>query len=198
MTSKPDLIIVDGLSVHTTLGTSHWPRPGVEQKLQPLVLSITVPHPLAQASSSDTLDESVSYGSICKVAEACASEKGKFSSVEALSTGIAESCFVTFKSIHEVRSVIEKQRALLHAKGAGLKSVRRRKNDSADEDIYFVRDLELSTIIGLHPWERVEKQLVRINLLWTLAPGVGLPPTGFDFRGLVGRVSDVSTIDIPI
>ncbi|KAG9126866.1 trifunctional dihydropteroate synthetase [Ceratobasidium sp. 392] len=189
--SKSDLIIVDGLSVHAALGTSHWPRPGVEQKLQPLVLSITVPHDLAQASVVDNLEESVSYGSICKVAEACAHEKGKFSSVEALAAGIASSCFSKFSSVHEVRAVIEKQRALLHAQGAGVQSVCRRADDSAN-DIYFVRDLELSTIIGLHPWERVEKQLVRINLHWTLAPNSPvLPSTGFDFRSFVARVSDL-------
>lgn len=191
MSSKSDLIIVDGLSIHTTLGASHWPRPGVEQKLQPLVLSVTVPHPLAEASSSDTLDESVSYGSICKVTEACASEKGKFSSIETLSAGIAESCFAAFKSVHEVRSVVEKRRALLHAKGAGVKSVRHRKGDSLEKDVYFVRDLELSTIIGLHPWERVEKQLVRLNFEWTLASSTNISPNGFDFRGLVTRVSDL-------
>ncbi|KAB5588788.1 hypothetical protein CTheo_7775 [Ceratobasidium theobromae] len=190
MAPKSDLIIVQGLSVHTTLGASHWPRPGVEQKIQPLVLSITVPHPLAQASSSDTLDESVSYGSICKVAEACASERGKFSSVEALSVGIAESCFAAFKSIHEVQSVVEKKRALLHAKSAGLKSSRHRDGKNAEKGVYFVRDLELSTIIGLHPWERVEKQLVRINLEWTLASGASVPETGFDFRELIARVSN--------
>ncbi|CAE6483868.1 unnamed protein product [Rhizoctonia solani] len=188
ISSKPDLIIVDGLSIHTTLGASHWPRPGVEQKLQPLVLSITVPLSLAQSGAVDNLDESVSYGSICKVAEACASQKGKFSSVESLSTGLADACFNAFKSIHEVQSVIEKRRALLHAKGAGVKSVRFR--DGTEKQTYFVRELELSTIIGLHPWERVEKQLVRINLEWTLASKATLPPTGFDFRSLVARVSD--------
>ncbi|CAE6492857.1 unnamed protein product [Rhizoctonia solani] len=187
-TPKPDLIIVDGLSIHTTLGASHWPRPGVEQKLQPLVLSITVPLSLAQSGTVDNLDESVSYGSICKVAEACASQKGKFSSVESLSTGLAEACFGAFKSINQVRSVIEKRRALLHAKGAGVKSVRLR--EGTETQTYFVRELELSTIIGLHPWERVEKQLVRINLEWSLEPTATLPPTGFDFRNLVAQVSD--------
>ncbi|KAG9095579.1 trifunctional dihydropteroate synthetase [Ceratobasidium sp. 370] len=190
--SKSDLIIVDGLSVHAALGASHWPRPGVEQKPQPLVLSITIPYNLAQASAVDNLEESVSYGSICKVAEACAHESGKFSSVEALATGIASSCFSKFSSVHEVRSVIEKQRALLHAQSAGVQSVHRRTGDPTN-DIYFVRDLELSTIIGLHPWERVEEQLVRINLQWTLAPhGPALPATGFDFRSLVARISDLT------
>ncbi|KDN47591.1 hypothetical protein RSAG8_03381, partial [Rhizoctonia solani AG-8 WAC10335] len=185
---KPDLIIVDGLSIHTTLGASHWPRPGVEQKLQPLVLSITVPLSLAQSGTVDNLDESLSYGSICKVAEACASQKGKFSSVESLSSGLADACFGAFKSVHEVQSVIEKRRALLHAKGAGVKSIRLR--EGTEQQTYFVRELELSTIIGLHPWERVDKQFVRINLEWTIAPTTSLPPTGFDFRSLVARVSD--------
>jgi dihydroneopterin aldolase/2-amino-4-hydroxy-6-hydroxymethyldihydropteridine diphosphokinase/dihydropteroate synthase len=191
MSSKPDLIIVDGLSVHATLGASHWPRPGVEQKLQPLVLSITVPLPLAQASVVDNLDESVSYGSICSIAEDCAHDKGKFSSVEDLSVGIASSCFAKFSSIHEVRSVIEKRRALLHAHGAGIQSVHRRTGDPT-RDVYFVRELELSTIIGLHPWERLEKQFAKINLQWTVAPNSpALPTMGFDFRHLVARVSDV-------
>ncbi|QRV98970.1 hypothetical protein RhiJN_26989 [Ceratobasidium sp. AG-Ba] len=190
-TSKSDLIIVDGLSVHAALGSSHWPRPGVEQKLQPLLLSITVPHNLSQAGVVDNLEESVSYGSICKVAEACAHEKGKFSSVESLAAGIANSCFTKFPSVHEVQSVIEKQRALLHAQGAGVQTLHRRTGEK-EEVVYFVRDLELSTIIGLHPWERVEKQLVRINLQWTLASNDPThPSTGFDFRGLVARVSDL-------
>lgn len=191
-TSSPDLIVVDGLVVHTTLGASHWPRPGVESKLQPLVLSIIVPHPLANASVSDNLDESVSYGSICKVAEACAHQRGKFSSVEDLAEGIAKSCFDAFRSVDEVRSRIEKRRALLHAQGAGVSSVKRREGEG-EGNTYFVRELELSTIIGLHPWERVETQKVRINLEWTLESRTTLPSTGFDFRALVARVSDVSS-----
>lgn len=188
----PDLIVVDGLAVHTTLGASHWPRPGVEAKLQPLVLSITVPHSVTQASVSDNLDESVNYGSLCKVAEACAHQRGKFSSVEELSEGIAQSCFETFRNVDEVRSRIEKRRALLHAQGAGISSVRTRKGKGeVVGDTYFVRELELSTIIGLHPWERVETQKLRVNLEWTLDPGTTLSADGFDFRALVGRVSDV-------
>ena len=66
-TSSGDLIVVNSLAVHMTLGASQWPRLRLESKLVPLVLFITVSHPLANVSVSDSLDELISYGLACKL-----------------------------------------------------------------------------------------------------------------------------------
>ncbi|KZO94683.1 Dihydropteroate synthase [Calocera viscosa TUFC12733] len=189
----PDRILVSDLYVQTTLGSSLWPRPDAEMRKQPVSISISVPLSLSSAGSADTLADSISYGTICKAVERIARQEGAFGSAEDLAEGIADGCLDEFGSLSEVNVRVRKPRALLQAKSAGADITRRRtpSNVPEREDVYFLEDLALSTIIGMNPWERLEKQMVHLDIsLFKPAPVRGIKLPEFDFRTLATRVSD--------
>lgn len=65
-----------------------------------------------------------------------------------------------------VKVVVEIPRALLRAGAAGISMIRSRTemDIKTEEDKVFVKDLKVPCIIGVNPWERLEKQNVVINL----------------------------------
>ncbi|KZT60019.1 Dihydropteroate synthase [Calocera cornea HHB12733] len=189
----PDRILVSDLYVQTTSGSSLWPRPDAEQRKQPVSISISVPLSLSSAGSADTLADSISYGTICKAVERIAGQDSAFGSAEDLAEGIAEGCLGEFGSLSEINVRVRKPRALLQAKSAGVDITRHRhpSDVSGKEDKYFLEDLALSTIIGINPWERLEKQMVHFDVhLFKPARSRGLKLPEFDFRTLATRVSD--------
>lgn len=109
--------------------------------------------------------------------------------------GVAAAAFEEFsEAVHEIEVVVAKPRALLHAKEAAVRVVRRRFKHGHGKNLwdqFLIRDLELSTIVGLNPWEREARQVVRINLemdvlAWRLRRSVP-----FDYKAVVERVSEV-------
>ncbi|EJU01318.1 Dihydropteroate synthase [Dacryopinax primogenitus] len=189
----PDRIVFNNLCVHTTLGASLWPRPDAEQRKQPVFISISVPLSLKSAGSDDTLDDSVSYGTMCKLAEKIAKQERGFGSAEGLAEGLAEGCLAAFGSLSEVNVRVNKPRALLHCTSAGVDITRSRfpGDDGGKEDVYFLEGLALSTIIGINPWERVEKQMVHLDISLCKTPEhKESNALEFDFRALASRVSD--------
>jgi len=90
---------------------------------------------------------------------------------------LAKICIKEYK-VPQITIRVEKPRALLHATSAGVE-ITRTKEDygpiekdpdalpasiNSHHDIIFVKDLKVSTIIGVNPWEREEKQIVILNL----------------------------------
>lgn len=64
----------------------------------------------------------------------------------------------TTSAAHSVPSSIDGDPSVSEVSTDGSRS------GSGDHDIIFVKDLRLSTIIGVNPWEREEKQVVILNL----------------------------------
>ncbi|KAF9439304.1 trifunctional dihydropteroate synthetase [Entomortierella beljakovae] len=177
-----DKICIRDLTVRNIIGVDAWER----CKRQPVIINMTVYTSVSQAGDTDHLPYSIHYGVLCKTVEAH-SEKSEFRSVEALADSIAR--VVIFKC-HAPRVTIkvEKPRALLHAASAGVEITRSRSDYTEEElagtvscpirfnqqDTIFVKDLRLSCIIGVNPWEREEEQVVVLNL--QIYPGMDDSP----------------------
>ncbi|KAF9579791.1 trifunctional dihydropteroate synthetase, partial [Lunasporangiospora selenospora] len=117
---------------------------------------------------------SIHYGVLCKTVEAH-SEKTEFRSVEALADSIAR-VVITKCHAPKITVRIDKPRALLHAASAEeqlLDTIPRPLRFNMD-DVIFVKDLKLSCIIGVNPWEREEEQVVVLNL--KIYPGMDDTP----------------------
>ncbi|KAG0235486.1 trifunctional dihydropteroate synthetase [Actinomortierella wolfii] len=167
-----DKIVIKDLTVRNIIGVDGWER----SKRQPIIINITVYTSVSQAGDTDHLPYSIHYGVLCKTVEAH-SEKTEFRSVEALADSIAR---VVISKCHapKITLRIDKPRALLHAASAGVEITRERSDYTEEQlagtvvspikfketDIIFVKDLRLSCIIGVNPWEREEKQVVVLNL----------------------------------
>ncbi|KAI8355198.1 Dihydropteroate synthase-like protein [Mortierella sp. GBAus27b] len=167
-----DKICIRDLTVRNIIGVDAWER----SKRQPIIINLTVYTSVSAAGDTDHLPYSIHYGVLCKTVEAH-SEKSVFRSVEALADSIAR---ITIRKCHapKITVRIDKPRALLHAASAGVEITRSRSDYTEDEledkvpcpirfnqdDIIFVKDLRLSCIIGVNPWEREEEQVVVVNL----------------------------------
>jgi dihydroneopterin aldolase / 2-amino-4-hydroxy-6-hydroxymethyldihydropteridine diphosphokinase / dihydropteroate synthase len=188
-----DWILINNLSAHTTLGQSHWIRPQAELKPQPISVSVAVPHSLRLAASSDHLPYSVHYGTLCKTIEKLCNTKGKYTCMEHLAEEIAKAAFDNFTGIQAITVRVSKLRALLHAKSVSIIIKRQRGVGDTDKcgDTLTVDDLELGTIVGVNPWERVTKQRVKINLAGEI-PHWRPSLDGYDYMQMVENVSNVS------
>ncbi|KAF9977953.1 trifunctional dihydropteroate synthetase [Actinomortierella ambigua] len=167
-----DKIVIKDLTVRNIIGVDGWER----SKRQPVIINLTVYTSVSQAGDTDHLPYSIHYGVLCKTVEAH-SEKTEFRSVEALADSIAR---VVIHKCHapKITVRVDKPRALLHAASAGVEITRERADYSEEQltgkvvlpmrfkepDTIFVKDLRLSCIIGVNPWEREEKQVVILNL----------------------------------
>ncbi|KAI8821327.1 Dihydropteroate synthase-like protein [Fimicolochytrium jonesii] len=176
-----DKIMVRQLTVHNIIGVDSWER----SKRQPLTIDLTVHQQVDASGDTDLLSQTISYGTVSKTVQEF-SEKTSYRSVEALAAGIARVC-VEKCGAPRVTVRVEKPRALLHAACAGVQITRTKEEigamgsdglgeayqdqaeDREGEDQIFIKDLTLSTIIGVNPWEREERQRVVITLIIHLA-----------------------------
>ncbi|KAJ3019791.1 trifunctional dihydropteroate synthetase [Thoreauomyces humboldtii] len=177
-----DKIMVRKLMVSNIIGVDSWER----SKRQPLSIDLTVHQPLNESGDTDLLVQTLSYGTLAKQVSEF-SERTQYRSVEALAAGIANVCLDGCGAAR-VTVRVEKPRALLHAACAGVQITRSKGSDRlvaeregdkmvpvsptksvsatpAGEDQIFINDLTLSTIIGVNPWEREERQRVVITLI---------------------------------
>ncbi|KAG8920149.1 trifunctional dihydropteroate synthetase, partial [Tulasnella sp. 408] len=193
-----DWILLNNLSLTTISGPSQWSnKPGSSLAPQPTLISVGIPFSIALAGGTDHLPHSIHYGNLAKLVQKTATQE-KFGCTEHLAVAVAEAALKGFENegMQDVYVVVEKPKALLHAKSAGARVVRgtnSRDGEDAQFDQILVKDLELTAVIGIHPWEREMKQKVTVNLTmdvarWDASSG---SPSGFDCGALVNRVSEV-------
>ncbi|KAF8313023.1 uncharacterized protein EI90DRAFT_3137001, partial [Cantharellus anzutake] len=155
-----DKIILNKLSVRAPLGAFQWPKPGSEELSQPLVISAAAPLSVELAASSDSLPNSVNYGTLAKLIERVVAgilPGGEINSLETLGYALCTDCLKTFPNLDEINIEVEKPRAHLYAKGAGIKMTAQR-GDVTCGDVakiaasrFYIRDLEFFTVIGINP-----------------------------------------------
>lgn len=183
----PDIIAVKRLEVRMIVGVDNWER----VQAQPVTIDARVHTDVSKAGGSDHLPYSIHYGVLVKQLEAhCANHR--YRSLEALAEGLAKVCIFVLHA-PKVTLNVEKPRSLLHAASAGVQIVRTAADymlgdlhpipsnldpvQCIDElrlapssklalhDKVIVRDLVINTIIGVNPWEREDKQNVKLNLV---------------------------------
>ncbi|KAJ3208874.1 trifunctional dihydropteroate synthetase [Dinochytrium kinnereticum] len=176
-----DIIEVKNLQIRNVIGVDSWER----SKKQPLNITLTLHTDISASGDKDILSASVHYGLVTKAVHQY-SEKSSCRSIEALAIGIIRCCFTGFQ-LEKVTVRVEKPKGLLHAACAGVEMTRTKsdidaliqleketprlnfrkalmEDDGVGEDVIFVKELTLSTIIGVNAWERVEKQRVLIDI----------------------------------
>lgn len=187
-----DLILLHKLSFTSTAGSSLW---GKKDTPQPILVSASVPFSIRLAGAADHLPHSIHYGNFARTIERVCTAGSGFTSMERMAEDAASAALAEFPEMAEVNLEVQKPKALLHAKCAGIRIQRKRdKLAVTSPDVIFIQGLELSTIIGIHPWERQHKQRVRISLTLEIGRWDSLNSEEFDYQALVSRVSDVRTL----
>ncbi|KAJ3414105.1 trifunctional dihydropteroate synthetase [Chytridiales sp. JEL 0842] len=177
-----DKIVVRNLQVRNIIGVDSWER----IKRQPLNITLTIATDVSRSGKDDLLANSVNYGTVTKVVTEF-SEKTSYRSIEALALGIARVCINKF-GVPKITVKVDKPRALLHAASAGVEITRTKQqieelnelekrlakepepklslgDGIAGDDRIFIKELCVSTIIGVNAWERIEKQRVIVDVI---------------------------------
>jgi FolB domain-containing protein len=189
-----DWIIVNDLSLHIPLGSSHWPKPGSEVASQPILVTAKATVSVSQAGNSDRLTDSVNYSSLSKTIESVALRPAdKVDSLEAFTSRACLLCLENFSRIDDISVTATKRRGLLRATSVSYQLRHSRVGD-VRTCTYFIRDLKLATIIGIHPWERAEKQIVCLNLGLEARAIVDGDSHPFDYKTVVEHISSVRSV----
>ncbi|KAK9458157.1 Dihydropteroate synthase-like protein [Dipodascopsis uninucleata] len=195
----PDVISIRNLELQSLLtGPDTWHR---ANKRQPIVVNVSVRAPVALAGKSDLVAESVHYGSLTK-AIAAVVENNELSEDEAnewtpkrLANAVIDACFKIGAEHIKLRLSFPKK--LLRADSSGVELTKHRftpyGSDSvvincnpAGEVSSFVENLRVYTIIGVNPWERLEKQEVVISYELVLPESVNI-----DLVHVTDRVTNI-------
>ncbi|KAK9369167.1 Dihydropteroate synthase-like protein [Lipomyces kononenkoae] len=171
----PDVISIRGLALKTSkAGLDTWHRAG---KSQPVTVDAWVRAPVAVAGISDLVAESVHYGTlskaITKVVEANTDDAGgeaaDHGSPSKLAVEVIASAFGIGAEHVRVRLCFPKK--LLRADGAGVEVAMHKYAPYGSvpvtvdvDEKAFIEGLHVFGIIGVNPWERLEKQEVVIGV----------------------------------
>jgi dihydroneopterin aldolase/2-amino-4-hydroxy-6-hydroxymethyldihydropteridine diphosphokinase/dihydropteroate synthase/2-amino-4-hydroxy-6-hydroxymethyldihydropteridine diphosphokinase/dihydropteroate synthase len=184
-----DWIHIRELEIRNRVGVDSWEL----EKPQPLCINVSLGVPcLDSAGACDQITNSVNYGAVTRLI-AKYSEASSFRTMEAMALGIIRNVLQEFQGIGEITVQVEKPRALLHAECAGVNICRRSDLSMSKNDYLYIRNLCISTIVGIHPWERVEKQLVLINVSCYSAssfPEEDRVSPDFNYRSISSWISD--------
>ncbi|KAJ6498177.1 Dihydropteroate synthase-like protein [Mycena vitilis] len=167
-----------------------WPKPSGQAALQPVLVSLSIPHDISSTAATDDLSHTLNYSLLCSLLRDSLNEKTPpLESLEALSARIFEVLFLSSDPgpvVHEARLKVVQCRAPLNCKAVALESTAIRSSESwtANHITHFCEDLECSTIIGVNQCEREERQKVQVNITIERHDSIVERRNWVDFRSL--------------
>ena len=194
-----DTIYLRNLNISAVIGPDAWGRDG---KFQPVIVNVRLKIDTTSASASDNINQTFSYGQMCK--EITSQLDGKvFDSLQHLITVLTT--FAAFWPGEDTKLQALAPKALLRVDGGLELAHTIRKKERYEENgvpqvrhvdtrSWYIKGLKVGCIIGVNPHERLHKQGVSIDLR---IPAID--PRTFDaangssenWRTLVKRVCEV-------
>ena len=164
----PYLDTISLRELHTTaiIGPDAWSRSG---KAQPLVLSLFLTIDTSSAGASDDVNCTFSYGQMCK--DVLAKVGGRdFHTIHHLTSEIADLANTWPGETLKITAMAPK--ALLRVEGGFGRDIVLRRREigqmkslwDVDSHEWFIQGLNIACIIGVNEHERLEKQMVSIDL----------------------------------
>ena len=161
-----DTIFLRNLRLSAVIGNDAWGRAG---KAQPLILSIALQQDLVNAAARDDINETVSYGQICKDVTKFVEEARAFDNLVSFNTLLGNVALLKKWGGGNVDVLTMLPKASLRAEGGlGLKTSFVGGKDMMIDDSsikFLVKEMKLYCIIGVNSHERLSKQLVVVNLM---------------------------------
>lgn len=186
MTALPsDKVLVTSLALQVRLSSGdHWSRPSLPA---PHLLSFTLHHNLSASGSTDTLPSTINYSSASK-AVAKVVDSRDWESLEACaSAALGELRGMGATGRVEVKLEAQK---LLVASRTGVEIVSESVGGK-EERRMTISEIVVRCIVGVNPQERVEKQLVNLNVSLTLPPdAASVALAGFPHKKLAEEAHD--------
>ena len=164
--SAQDIIYLRNLHLSAVIGADAWGRAA---KAQPVILSIFLQQDLVNAAARDDINQTVSYGRICKDVMTFVERTKSFDDLLSFNTLICNLASLNSWGGGNIDVLTMLPKASLRAEGGlGLKTSSLGGEDRTIDDAsikFLVKDLKLYCIIGVNPHERASKQLVIVNLM---------------------------------
>ncbi|KIJ64763.1 hypothetical protein HYDPIDRAFT_28125 [Hydnomerulius pinastri MD-312] len=130
---------------------------GTLARVQPVLISLAISHDIAMAASSDDLNYSINYASVCAtLAEFL--PRIHHVSLEALVDCLFDALFRNFAEVEEASVTVTQTKGPLQPATASLQATRRRDLTFMVPDQFILKGLKCSAIIGVEPYERTRKQ----------------------------------------
>ncbi|KAJ4490360.1 Dihydropteroate synthase [Lentinula aciculospora] len=197
-----DLIRVNDLLITVLLHSgSRWPSKGSKPTAQPVHVSLAIPHDISSTARSDDLSQSINYSTLAStlrtsLSPAAASlEEPAFESLEQ----IVFRCFdllllpepTSTPRLPGAQIRVVQLKPPLHCQALAVEGVATCGADASWRLIelhHIVENLECYPIVGVNPAERLERQLVRINITVNDPSATGMSVHWLDFRTLTRRL----------
>ncbi|KAG7095793.1 hypothetical protein E1B28_006493 [Marasmius oreades] len=200
MFGSTDLIRVNDLLLTVLLSSgSRWPPKGARPTAQPVLMSLAIPHDIRNTAETDDLSQSVNYSTLASTLRLTLNSSAStlepvFSSLESLAFRafelLLDASSPSAPKLEGVYLKVVQIKPPLHCKTAGIES-RAVTNGAHWHTLnvrHFIEDLECHTIVGVNSVERVEKQLVRINVSVEQGASFSLDRDTIDYRDLTRTV----------
>ncbi|KAJ7846339.1 Dihydropteroate synthase-like protein [Mycena olivaceomarginata] len=167
-----------------------WPKPSGQAALQPVLISLSIPHDISSTAANDDLSQTINYSLLCSLLRDSLNDKiSPLETLEALTSRIFDVLFLRSGSdpvVGEVRLKVIQPRAPLNCKAVGVESVATASSGSSwtTDYVKHLCELECSTIIGVNACEREERQNVQVKVSIERWDSVVQRHNWVDFRSL--------------
>ena len=189
-TTMSDTIYLRNLHLNAAIGPDRWHRSGKEQ---PVVLSLRLTHNVVSAAAKDDVDMTLNYGILCKqVTQFVCGYQGKWALNEcAYEVGKLAVTWAKQETWGELKDtkidILLPKGALRVEGGLGIEVSMQAYRVTAQTLV--VKELRVPCIIGVNDHEKVEKQMVVIDLRMT---GVRREYLVMNGQSIVKAVAEVS------
>ncbi|KAI0312716.1 Dihydropteroate synthase-like protein [Amylostereum chailletii] len=158
-----DSVRIKNLVLNVTVADgAQWPSDS-GPKLQPVRVSLIIPHDLRAAASRDDISKSINYGELSRTILP-AVQSISFLSLEALLDHLFEACFAAFETVDDLAIKLVKPRASPYADAVGVAGRRRKNGTRVGPEHILLEKLACNLIVGLNACEREDKQLVHFDV----------------------------------
>ncbi len=188
-----DTIYLRNLHLNAAIGPDRWHRSGKEQ---PVVLSLRLTHNVVSAAAKDDVDMTLNYGILCKqVTQFVCGYQGKWAlnecAYEVGKLAVTWAKQETWGELKDTKIDILLPKGALRVEG-GLGIEVSMQGYQVKAQTLVVKELRVPCIIGVNDHEKVEKQMVVIDLRMTGVRREDLVLNGQSIAKAVAEVSQQS------
>lgn len=161
-----DAVFVRDVSINVNIGPDAWGR----NKMQPLLISATIPYSVQQAGANDNIKHTLDYRKVYKAMRLFDVGENQKNGLKFRGPmELAQDIFVNLQVQDWARLDIAAPKALLHTQGITMRWFGQTYNPASEQDIgvpastLSINAMHIPCIIGIGDHERVHKQPVVVD-----------------------------------
>ncbi|CCE62097.1 hypothetical protein TPHA_0B04280 [Tetrapisispora phaffii CBS 4417] len=160
--NNKDVVYIKKLELATTVGTDAWNQ----MSKQKLLVSLKMETDFRKAASNDDLNYTLNYALISKQIENFVNNTrhGKWDSLGSLSRNLSTHLMKNFKGIEKLNLQANLKSSHLRCNDFTI-AINSNKNNDELQDELVISNLHVLTLIGVYPFERLNKQNATLDII---------------------------------